>query len=132
MDPLFSFRFNHAGFGSGEAIEWMYIGGSDLRLASEFWFIRRYAADRQEPLMQQALFLRFDWQDIIPSKLNAGGVFFISPRDGSLLAQLSAQYFISKFWTVGLFLGGTFGGTDMVYGSRSWSTSAVLQMVRYL
>jgi hypothetical protein len=126
------YHFHQAGLGNGDFSDWLELGRTDARLASEFWFIRQYAADQQEPLMQQQIFLRFDWQDLIPSKLNAGGIFFISPRDGSVLAQVSAQYFISRCWTVGIYLGGTFGGTDTIYGSLPWSTSGVLQLVRYL
>ena len=82
--------------------------------------------------MQHEFFLRFDWQDVIPSKLNVGGVMFISPHDGSVLAQASAQYFISRNWTVGLYLGGATGGSDTVNGSLPSSASGVLQIVRYL
>ena len=82
--------------------------------------------------MQHEFFLRFDWQDVIPSKLNAGGVMFISPYDGSALVQASAQYFISRNWTVGLYLGGVLGSAATVKGSLPWSASGVLQIVRYL
>jgi hypothetical protein len=126
------YHFHQAGFGGGEFADWVSLGSANPGLASEFWFIRQYAADRQEPLMQHEIFLRFDWQDVIPSRLNAGGVMFITPYDGSVLAQASAQYFISRNWTVGLYLGGTTGGADTVYGSLPSSASGVLQIVRYL
>ena len=126
------YHFHQAGFGGGEFADRVSLGSANPQLASEFWFIRQYAADRQEPLMQHEFFLRFDWQDVIPSKLNAGGVMFISPYDGSALVQASAQYFISRNWTVGLYLGGATGGSDTVNGSLPSSASGVLQIVRYL
>jgi hypothetical protein len=126
------YHFHQSGFGNTDFNDWLALGNSNPGLAAQFWFIRQYAADQQEPLMQHQFFLRFDWQDIIPSKLNGVGVFFISPRDGSLLAQASAQYFISRNWTVGVYLGGTSGGTDTVNGSLPSSASGVLQIVRYL
>jgi hypothetical protein len=126
------YHFHQAGFGAGDFNNWVSLGSVNPRLASEFWFIRQYAADQQEPLMQHEFFLRFDWQDIIPSKLNVGGVMFISPYDGSVLTQASAQYFISRNWTVGLYLGGVLGSASTVQGSLPWSASGVLQIVRYL
>ena len=126
------YHFHQAGFGAADFNNWVSLGSVTPRLASEFWFIRQYAADQQEPLMQHEIFLRFDWQDIIPSKLNVGGVMFISPYDGSVLTQASAQYFISRNWTVGLYLGGVLGSASTVQGSFPWSASGVLQIVRYL
>jgi hypothetical protein len=126
------YHFHQAGFGAADFNNWVSLGNANPGLASEFWFIRQYATDQQEPLMQHEFFLRFDWQDIIPSKLNVGGVMFISPYDGSVLTQASAQYFISRNWTVGLYLGGTLGSAGTVEGSLPWSASGVLQIVRYL
>ncbi len=125
------YHFHQAGFDAEDFNRWVTLGGTNSRLASEVWFIRQYAADQEEPLMQHEIFLRFDWQDILPSRLNAGLVMFISPYDGSVMAQASAQYFISRNWTVKLYLAKTIGGDDTVEGSLPWSTSGVLQIVRY-
>ncbi len=126
------YHYHQAGFDNSDFNNWLSLGRSDPRLAAECWFVRQYAADQQEALMQHQFFLRFDWQDIIPSRLNAGSVFFISPYDGSFLAQASAQYFISRNWTLGVYLGGASGGSDSVFGSLPSSASGVLQIVRYL
>jgi len=126
------YHFHQAGFGAEDFENWLSLGKANHRLASQFWFIRQYAADQQEPLMQHEFFLRFDWQDIIPSKLNVGCVMFVTPHDGSVLTQASAQYFISRNWTVGLYLGGVLGSTGTVQGSLPWSANGVLQIVRYL
>ncbi|HEX9022781.1 MAG TPA: hypothetical protein VF799_02975 [Geobacteraceae bacterium] len=125
------YHYHQGGFAGADFANWVALGRSNTGLSGELWFIRQYAGDRQEPLMQHQFFLRADWQDVIPSKLNLGGVLFITPYDGSLLAQASAQYFVSRNWTVGLYLGGTGGGSATVYGSLPWSTSGVLQIVRY-
>ncbi|NVN90717.1 MAG: hypothetical protein HXX11_08930 [Desulfuromonadales bacterium] len=126
------YHYHQAGFGSGDFNRWVSLGKANASLASQFWFIRQYAADQQEPLMQHQIFLRLDWQDMIPSKLNAGAVLFLSPQDGSALLQSSAQYFISRNWTVGLYLGGALGGAGSVQGSLPRAASGVLQIVRYL
>ena len=133
-DDYFLIRMNihQAGFGAADFDHWVSLGRTNPRFASELWFIRQYAADQQEPLMQHEIFLRFNWQDIIPSKLNAGVMMIISPYDGSVLAQASAQYFLTRNWTVGLYLGEVMGSADTVVGSLPWSTSGVVQIVRYL
>jgi hypothetical protein len=126
------YHYHQAGFGTADFNNWVSLGSANPQLASEFWFIRQYAADQQEPLMQHEFFLRFDWPDIIPSKLNVGAVMFVSPNDGSVLTQASAQYFISRNWTVGVYLGGAIGSASTVEGSLPSSASGVLQIVRYL
>ena len=82
--------------------------------------------------MQHRFFLRLDWQDIIPSRLNAGAVLFLSPHDGSALIQASAQYFYSRNWSLGLYVGGVLGGASSVEGSLPRAASGVFQIVRYL
>jgi hypothetical protein len=52
--------------------------------------------------------------------------------DGMKAAQVSAQYFISSNWTVGLCPGGAAGGPGTVYGSLPRATSGLPQIVRYL
>jgi hypothetical protein len=126
------YHYHQAGFDASDFKNWVSRGSANSQLASEFWFIRQYATDQQEPLLQHQIFVRFDWQDIIPSKLNAGCVMFISPYDGSVLAQASAQYFLSRNWTVGLYLGGILGNARTVQGSLPWYANGVLQIVRYL
>jgi hypothetical protein len=126
------YDYHEAGFGASDFSNWIAMGRSNPLLASQCWFIQQYAADQQEPMMRHQFFLRFDWQDLVPSKLNMGSVLFVSPRDGSVLAQVSAQYFISRNWTIGLYLGGAAGGRGTVYGSLPWATSGVLQLVHYL
>lgn len=125
------YHYHQAGFDSEDFDNWVALGRNNPRLAQELWYIRQYASDQQEPLMQQEIFLRFAWQDILPSKLNAGLVMFISPYDGSVLAQASAQYFVSRNWTIGLYLAEAIGSADSVEGSLPWSTSGVIQLVRY-
>ena len=126
------YHYHQSGFRAADFNNWASLGSANPRLASEFWFIRQFASDQQEPLMQHEIFLRFDWKDIIPSKLNVAGVTFVSPYDASVLSQVSAQYFISRNWTLGLYIGGTVGSAGSVNGSLPWSASGVFQIVRYL
>ncbi|UFS70632.1 hypothetical protein LPW11_00215 [Geomonas sp. RF6] len=126
------YHYHQAGLNGREFDRWITLGKRSSALSSELWYLRQYAADQQEPFMQHQIFLRFDYPDAIPSRLNTSGVLFISPYDGSSLTQLAAQYFISREWTVGAYVGGTFGGRNTVMGSLPWRVSGVLQVVRYL
>jgi hypothetical protein len=126
------YHYHQAGFNRADLNHWFAHGSADPTLAREVWFIRQYAADQQEPLMQHEFFVRFDYPDVMPSKLNLGAVAFISPYDGSVLAQASAQYFLSRKLTLGAYLGGALGNLSSEKGSLPWTTSLVLRAVWYL
>jgi len=126
------YHYYQSGFETTDFKNWLSLGNANSQLASEMWFIRQYAADQQVPLMQHEIFLRFGLQDVIPSKLNVDCVMFVSPYDGSTLTQASAQYFLSRNWTVGLYVGGILGSNRTVEGSNPWFLNGVLQIVRYL
>jgi hypothetical protein len=131
MTVNLEYHYHQSGFTHGDFDQWIALGRSSRLLADELWFIRSYAMDQQEPLMRQQLFLRVDWQDAFVQYLDLGVVSFVNPFDRSALAQLSAQYAVSKRWTLGIFASETFGGAHTEKGSIPWSRSAVLQMVRY-
>jgi len=126
------YHYHQGGFTGEDFNNWIALGSSNSRLASELWFIRQYAGDQQEPLMQNEVFLRLDYPDAIPSKLNLGLVTFINPYDGSVLAQGSGQYFFSRNWTFGTYLSGSLGAINSEKGSLPWIGNGVLQIIRYL
>jgi hypothetical protein len=126
------FHFHESGFTGKDFDRWIALGRSSTRLAGELWFVREYAADQQEPLMQQEVFLRLDWQDAFIKYLNLGSVTFVNPFDGSTIDQVSAQYLWSKNWTFGIYIGGALGKSNTEKGSIPWVGNAVIQVVRYL
>jgi len=126
------YHYHQAGFNGTDFNRWLSLGSANSILAREVWFVRQYAADQQEPLMQHEFFVRFDYPDVIQSKLNLGAVAFISPYDGSVLAQASAQYFLSRKLTLGAYLSGALGSPGSEKGSLPWTTSVVLRAVWYL
>lgn len=131
MTVNLEFHFHQSGFTRHDIDRWIAFGRSSRQLANELWFIRSYAMDQLEPLTRQQFFLRLDWQDAFVRNLELGLVSFVNPFDHSALAQLSAQYAVSKRWTLGIFASETFGGTHTEKGSVPWSRNAVLQIVRY-
>jgi hypothetical protein len=79
--------------------------------------VQTYATDEGEPTMRPQLFLRLDWEDAFIRYLELGLVSFIDPFDRSTLAQLSAQYALSKHWTLEIYATGVFGGASTEKGA---------------
>jgi hypothetical protein len=126
------FHYHQSAFSEHDFDQWVSLGRSNMRSANELWFIREYASDQQEPLMQQEVFVRLDWQDAFVRYLDLGLVSFVNPHDGSTLSQLSAKYDLSKKWTFGIYVGGTTGGSNTERGSIPWVMNSVFELVRYL
>jgi len=126
------YHYHQSGLTDAEFERIFSRGLSGPRGASLFWYVQQYAADQQEPFMTRELFLRADWQDVIPSTLNLGGVAFVAQRDGSALAQIYAHYFVSRSWTVSAYLGTTLGSTRSAFGDTPWRVSGIVQLLRYL
>lgn len=125
------FHYHQSGFTPGDFDRWIDLGRSNPRLASELWYIRSYATDQQEPLMQRQIFLRLAWADAFVRYLDLGLVSFVNPSDRSTLTQLSAQYAWSKQWTFGAYATGTSGAASREKSSIPWTGNVVLQVVRY-
>jgi hypothetical protein len=125
------FHYHQSGFTRREFDQWITLGRSHTQLAAELWFVRRYAADQAEPLMQQQIFARLDWQDAFLKYLDLGVVGFINPFDRSTLAQLSVQYDLSKHWTLGFYETAAFGSSNQEKGSIPWAKNSAFQIIRY-
>lgn len=125
------YHYHQSGLDGAEFSRAFQQADNNPRGASQYWYLQQYAADQQEPLTRREFFLRADWQDVIPSTLNLGAVAFIAQSDGSALAQIYAQYFLSRSWTLSAYLGATTGSKTSVFGSSRWQTSGVLQVARY-
>ena len=52
--------------------------------------------------------------------------------DGSCTGQVGASYDLTDFWSLGAYLSATTGGRRTEWGSLRSSTSAIVQLVRYL
>ncbi len=131
MTVNLEYHYHQLGFTRDDFERWIELGHSSSLLAKELWFVRTYATDEGEPLMRQQVFIRLDWQDAFIQNLNLGLVSFIDPFDRSTLAQLSAQYALSKHWTFGIYATVVFGRANTEKGSIPWSKTGVLQIVRY-
>jgi len=126
------YHFHQAGFSGGDWRNWFDIGASNPASAPELWYVRGYASAEQQPMSRHQAFLRADWQDAFVTDLNLSCISFVNLTDGSGMMQFAAGYNISDAWSIGAYVGGTFGGKRTEWGSLSGSGSAIFQVVRYL
>jgi hypothetical protein len=128
------YHFHQAGFDKRDWERWFMAGagttGASLA-ARELWFIRSYALDRQDPLTRHSLFARADWGDAFIRHLELTGFINMDVYDRSSLAQLTADYFASSKWTVGVQAGVNLGGAASEFGSLPQRGSILLKLARY-
>lgn len=126
------YLLHQAGLSRQDLHNWFSSGaqGSPLQ-TGELWYVRSFAADQQDPLIRQQIFLRADWSDALVSHLELSAFAFISLYDGSSLAQLAATYDLSDRWSMGAFLSANVGGARSEHGSLPQAGSLTLQLTRY-
>lgn len=128
------YHLHQAGFSRRDWSDWFNIGrgqSSTSPIARELWYVRAYALDQQEPLAKQSTFLRADWVDAFVPKLEITGFINTDLYDGSSLIQASAEYYISRSWTVGAQINANVGSRHSDFGSLPESMGALFKLVRY-
>jgi hypothetical protein len=128
------FHYHQDGFSRGEWQNWFDAGAAQPnvpQVAQALWYIRTYAADRQDPMSQRRIFLRGDWTDAFVSRLELSGFAVVDTDDASSLAQLAAQYACSDHWSVAAYVAKYFGGRRSEYGSQPRSESAIAGLTYY-
>ncbi|MDE2494105.1 MAG: hypothetical protein KGL97_09410 [Alphaproteobacteria bacterium] len=125
------YHYHEAGFAQTDWHNWFDIGTADPAAAPELWYVRGYASDQQQPMTRHQVFLRADWQDAFVPNLELSTISFVNLYDGSCLAQVSAGYYLSDLWTIGGYVGSSFGGRRSEWGSLPSDTSAIFQLIRY-
>jgi hypothetical protein len=128
------YHFHQAGFDKRDWERW-FVAGEGTTSASlaarELWFIRSYALDRQDPLTRHSLFARADWVDAFIRHLELTGFVNMDVYDRSSLAQLTADYFASSKWTVGVQASVNVGGPGSDSGSLPQRGSLLFILARY-
>ena len=132
---ILEYHYQQGGF-SGETLRnWFAVGSAAgvprTAVAGELWYIRAFAADQQQPLMRQEIFLRASWTDVFVADLDLTAFSFADVYDGSTLSQIAANYYLSKAWTLGAYLSANLGSPRSERGSFPQQASAILQLVRY-
>ena len=106
--------------------------GSIPGVDATLWYIRSYAQDQQEPASQHSAFLRADWVDAFVPDLELTALANVSLEDGSGLVQATADYYLSRSWTIGGLASFTYGTRRSEFGSLPQAGSVLLRLVRYL
>jgi len=128
------YHLHQAGFSQRDWNNWFNIGRaqpSTARIVQELWYIRAYALDRQVPLARQSTFLRVDRPDAFIPNLEISGLINIDLYDGSSLIQASADYYISRSWTIGAQVNANAGRRHSDFGSLPQSVGALIKLARY-
>jgi hypothetical protein len=128
------YQYDQAGFSRSDWDRWFALGEGrpvSSPIVRELWYIRSYAADRQQPLQRNGIFVRADWVDFIVPKLEFTGFVLVDAQDGSTLMQLEADYARTDLWTFGVLAGGTTGGRRSNFGSLPRGNSILFKVMRY-
>ena len=128
------YHYNGAGFSRSDWDRWFALGEGQSNtspISRALWYIRGYAADRQEFLQQHGVFLRADWVDFLVPKLELTGFVLADARDGSTLLQIEADYAHTDNWSFGALANATTGGRRSNYGSLPQGASILLKATRY-
>ena len=126
------YNFHQAGLSQSQWRDWFDIG-ADPTTAPLMWYIRGYAADRQDPISRHQAFLRADWAEpfhILHADVN--GYVMTDLIDGSCTGQIGGGYDLSDTWSLGAYVSATAGARRSEWGSVRSSATAIVQIVRYL
>jgi hypothetical protein len=128
------YHFHQAGFSNRDWRNWFAAGRDNAgasAVARQLWFIRAYADDQQEPISEHSLFLRADWTDAFVPNLELTGFIDTDLYDGSSLAQVTADYYLSNAWTIGVLADADLGRGRSDYGSLPQAVSVLFKVARY-
>lgn len=129
------YHFHQSGFGLEDWRNWLALGsapGAPAALTSELWYLRAYANDRQEPLTQHEAFVRASWPRAFVPDLELTAFAFVDLLDGSVLSQVSANYYLSSRWTASVYLSSNLGPTRSERGSFPQRVNSIFQLTLYL
>jgi len=129
------YHFHQAGFTHQDWRNWFDVGSSMTSppgVIDELWYMRAYANDQQEPMSRHQLFVRAGWPRAFTSRLELSGFVLVDLYEGSTLAQVLANYYLSDAWTFALYGSTSAGTARSERGSLPQFGSIALQVVRYL
>jgi hypothetical protein len=128
------YHYHEAGFSSTDWSNWFNASarlGSIPGVNNALWYLRSYAQDQQEPMSKHAAFVRFDWQDALIKDLELTAIATVNLQDASGFAQVTAEYHLSRAWTVAGLVSGAYGGRRSEWGSLPGVANFLLRANRY-
>jgi hypothetical protein len=130
----FEYHYDGAGFSHQDWRNWFAMGSARTAppgIADSLWYIRDYGQEVEEPVARHSLFLRFDAVDAFVPNLEITGFTNTDLFDGSSLAQLTADYYLSNQWTIGAVGAADLGRKRSEFGSLPQAESILLKLARY-
>ena len=127
------YHLHQAAFSRQDWSTW-FADGNGLAgsfLASTLWYIRGYAQEQQAPMSKHALFLRADWTDAFVFNLELTAFANINLYDGSTLAQVTASYSVTDFWSVAAIGAAYIGTRQSEFGSLPSVLSGLFTVRRH-
>jgi hypothetical protein len=128
------YDFHQAGFSAADWRNWFDAGAANTTnqpVLGELWFLRGYAGDQQEPVARNSIFLSANWPHAFVHDLSLAGFVDTDLRDGSGLAQFTANYDISPQWTVGVLTDAYFGAHRSDFGSLPQQLNILASVSRF-
>lgn len=128
------YHFHQAGFSAQDWHNWFSTEQARANfpgVSQTLWYVRSYAAEQQEPINTHSIFLRADWQDAFVTDLELTALTRVDLQDGSSLAQVTADYYLSDHWTVGALAAASLGGRRTDQASVPEAASVILKLMRY-
>jgi hypothetical protein len=128
------YHLHQGGLSRHDWSRWFSAGqgnSSSSPIVGELWYIRDYALDQQVPLARQSTFLRADWVDAIIPNLELTGFINTDLYDGSSLVQVSADYYLSRAWTIGAQINADLGSKRSDFGSLPQQVGMLFKLARY-
>jgi hypothetical protein len=126
------YHYHQAGFSDAQWTHWFGAGAlNNPALDAELWYIRGYAADQGVPTARQEAFLRADWVDAFVEDLEITAFVNADLRDSSSFSQVTADYYLSREWTIGGLAAASFGGKRTDYGSLPDAATFLVRVSRY-
>ncbi len=129
------YHFHQSGLGGGDWGNWFDRGsapGAPAALTTQLWYLRAYANDQQEPLTQHQGFVRVSWPRAFVNDLDLTAFAFVDLLDGSVLSQVSANYYLSHRWTASVHVSSNLGAARSERGSFPQRLSSIIQLTLYL
>jgi hypothetical protein len=127
------YHLHQAGFSRQDWSSWFADGNGPggSFLSPTLWYIRGYAQEQQTPVSRHALFLRADWVDAFVFNLELTAFANVNLYDGSTLAQITASYSVTDYWTVGAIGAAYIGTRQSEFGSLPSALSALFTVRRH-
>jgi hypothetical protein len=128
------YHFSQASFTQADWNQWFAVGrnrAAGSPVVGALWYVRDYALDQQQPISRHSAFLRADWVDAFVPKLELTAFVNADLYDGSGLLQITADYYLSDQWTVGVLIATNLGAARSDFGSLKQVANFLFKVTRY-